>query len=179
MDGPEPPGRLQLVYWPAIHQDVRHHVHMVRMQPIFAMFILVALLASGCIGDSPSQLYWDSKIKDMCKQDGGARVFERVVLGKKQMATLFNQFGKLSPPLETDTKRTAPIVLRYTTTYIRRGDPEVRRVEMALVRKSDGKVLGTLVTYHRVGGDIFALHPSYYSCPERVPNLVALVLHEQ
>ena len=23
MDGPEPPGRLQLVYWPAIHQDVR------------------------------------------------------------------------------------------------------------------------------------------------------------
>ena len=140
---------------------------------------VIVLVSAGCDGYSPTQLYWDSKVKKMCEGDGGVRIIEKVTLSKEQFTRLVNNFGQLAPPLEAQAAADVPIVRRSTSTYIRRNDPEVRRDELTLVRKSDGKVLGALVSYSRVGGDLFALHPTFYSCPESSSDFFSLVVHQQ
>ncbi len=122
------------------------------------------------------KIYWDAKVRELCANDGGIKVFESVELPKEQYERLLNQFGQLSPPLESRAPADAPIVRRNASSYIRQGNPEIRRDELLLVRRSDRKVLGISVSYSRVGGDFFALHPSYFSCPEQSGNVFAAVI---
>jgi hypothetical protein len=123
--------------------------------------------------------YWNSKVREMCEKDGGVRVNETVQLGQQQYVLLLNKFGQLSPPSEDRAGSDVPIVHRFTSTYIRRADPEVRRDELAVIRKSDNAVLGASISYSRVGGELFALHPSYFSCPERSTDLFSAVVQQR
>ena len=141
--------------------------------------ICTLLIAAGCDGLAPSQLYWDREIKQLCEKDGGVRVYEKISLSKEQYALVLDQFGQLSPPLESEAREHAPLVRKQTSTYLRRNDPEVRRDELTVVRKSDGKVLGSRVSYSRVGGDFVSLHPSYYSCPDNSADFFSLLVAQQ
>lgn len=134
-------------------------------------------LAPACT--TVNQGYWDSKINEMCESDGGVRIYETVSLDRQQYDLLLNSFGQLSPPLESRANEGIPIVHRFTSTYIQRFDPEVRRDELTLVRRSDNKVLGISVTYSRIGGDPIALHPSYFSCPSASVDFFSLVVRQR
>lgn len=135
------------------------------------------VMASACT--TVGQGYWDSKVKEMCDSDGGVRIYETVSLDRQQYGLLLNSFGKLAPPLEGHANEGVPIVRRFTSNYIKQSDPEVRRDELALVRRSDNKVLGISVTYSRVGGDLIALHPSYFSCPSHSADFFSMVVRQQ
>lgn len=123
--------------------------------------------------------YWDYRVREMCEKDGGAKVFQTVELNEQQYALLLNKFGKLDIPLDRPVSRNAPIVRKEASIYIRRNDPEVRQDQLVVIRKSDQKVLGTRVSYSRVGGDLIALHPSYFSCPEKSVDLFSAIIHKR
>ena len=139
-----------------------------------------AMTLAACMGYVPGQQsYWDAQVREMCAKDGGVKVFETVRLNRQQYSLLLNKFGQLSPPLENKAGENVPIVHRFTSTYLRRNDPEVRRDELLVIRRSDGKVLGISIFYSRVGGDLVALHPSYFSCPEKLVDLFSAVVFQE
>jgi hypothetical protein len=140
---------------------------------------LFSITLAGCMGYVPGQQsYWDAQIKEMCGRDGGGKVFEVVSLNSQQYSLLLNKFGQISPPLESKAGGDVPIVQRFISTYIRRSDPEIRRDELSVIRKSDGKILGLSVYYSRVGGDLISLHPSYFSCPEKPVDIFTAVIRQ-
>lgn len=143
------------------------------MIPVAVVVLLV--LAVGFY--EGRKAYWNSKVKEMCEKDAGTKVFQTIELNEQQYVLLINKFGKLDIPDDKPDARNAPIVRKETSTYIRRNDPEVRRDQLVVIRKSDQQILGTRVTYSRVGGDLIALHPSYFSCPEESVDLFAAVVH--
>lgn len=139
---------------------------------------IVALLVLAFAFYEGRKAYWDSEVKGMCEKDGGVKIFEKVELNSRQYALLLNQFGQLSPPLESRSAEDVPIVHNNAYIYIRRNNPEVRRDELVVIRKSDKKVLGVSVSYSRVGGDLIALHPSYFSCPGKSVDIFSAVVHQ-
>src|SRR5262245_9987043 len=141
-------------------------MEMSRVQPFVASCLLTALC--GCYGYVPGEkAYWDAKVKELCEQDGGLKIFETVHLNNEQYALLLNRSGKLDPPLAGEAANGIPIVYAVKTTIVHNGYPEVFRTELAVLRVSDNKTLGTSVTYSRVGGDLLGFHPSHFSCPEQ------------
>jgi hypothetical protein len=75
----------------------------------------------------------------------------------------------LVPP-EYQKDLSIPVYSRRKTEVIRERNPTLRRTEVTVVRRSDGKVLGKAVFYGRAGGD-FPLtldHPSSFRCPAAV-----------
>lgn len=120
--------------------------------------------------------YWDSKVKEMCGKDGGGKVLRTVELSKQEYVRLLNKFGKFEIPLDGPGAEDAPIVQKQTSTYIRRNDPEVRQDQTTIIRKSDSAILAISIIYSRVGGDLIALHPSYFSCPEKPVDIYSTVV---
>ncbi len=149
------------------------------MKPIYVVALFVLTL-SGCAGYVPGQqAYWDAQVREMCAKDGGIKVFETVFLNRQQYALLLNKFGQLSPPLENKSGENVSIIHRFTSTYIHRNNPEIRRDELSVIRKSDGKILGLAVSYSRVGGDLIAPHPTYFSCPEQSVNIFEATVRQE
>jgi hypothetical protein len=149
------------------------------MRKLLSSVLLISALA-GCMGYMPGQQsYWDAQVREMCAKDGGVKVFEIALLNNEQFNLLLNSFGQLSPPPESRASENVPIVQRAISTYIRQSDPEVRRDETALIRNSDKKILAVHVSYSRVGGDVVALHPSYFSCPDTPTNFFSTVIRRQ
>lgn len=141
-----------------------------------------ALVLVSCAGWVPGrQGYWDAKVSEMCEKDGGTKVFEVMELPKSQYNLLLNKFGKLDIPLDQPSSDNAPLAKRERLTHIRDGNPSVWRYEVTVIRKSDQKILGTQITYARVGGDFPSpAHESSFSCPGEQVDLFSAVakLHE-
>lgn len=125
------------------------------------------------------KVYWDYQVREMCARDGGRKIQAAVTVNEKEYALLLNKFDQLSPPLESKAGRDVAIVHRFTSTYIHRSNPEVRRDELAVIRRSDSKVLGLEITYSRVGGDFLAFHPSVFSCPNDPVDFFSAVIRKQ
>ena len=122
--------------------------------------------------------YWDHKIRELCEKDGGGKVLRTIDLNRQEYSHLLNKFGKLETPLDRSGADDALIVQKQTSTYIRRNDPEVRRDVTVVIRKSDSAILAESVIYSRVGGDLIALHPSYFSCPEELTDIYSAVVRQ-
>jgi hypothetical protein len=117
----------------------------------------------------------DRRMEELCKKDGGVRVFEHVRLPKQR----FDEHGEVKPVLSPDELVKDPggrygpdFRLITSTEWLKAGESlkgqgRLRRTEYQLVRVADGKVLGVAVRYGRTGGDFVAYaHPSSASCPE-------------
>ena len=148
------------------------------MIKLIAAIFLVPIILVLCVFaySEVSKSYWDKRVQEMCAEDGGIRVFEAGTVSKQQWDLLLNPFGQLSPPLENRASDDVTIAHKNTSTYIRRNNPEVRRDELVVIRNGDKKVLGVTVSYSRVGGDVIALHPSYFSCPENAVDVFSAVI---
>lgn len=134
-----------------------------------AVIVMIILLVFGFY--EGRKAYWDGKVGEMCEKDGGGKVLRSIELSKEEYARLYNKFGKFEIPLDGHAAQDAPIVQKQTSTYIRRNDPEVRRDQTVVVRKSNNESLAESVIYSRVGGDLIALHPSYFSCPKKLIDI--------
>jgi|CXWL01.1.fsa_nt_gi hypothetical protein len=135
--------------------------------------ILVLLAVSLHEGQ---KAYWDSKVREMCAKDGGARVLNAIDVDQEEYSRLLNKFGKLEIPFESSAARNAIVFQRRTSTYIRKDNPAVRRDRTVIVRGTDGQTLAEIVIYSRVGGDVYALHPSYFTCPESLGDVYSSII---
>jgi hypothetical protein len=139
---------------------------------LLALLILIVVFYEGRIA------YWDSEIRKMCMKDGGMKIFETAELKKQQYVLLLDKFGQLDIPTENRATEDVPIFHKATRTFIHRNNPEVWRYELEVIRKNDKRVLGKRVTYWRVGGDLIALHPSQFSCPEKSEDIFSALVHQ-
>lgn len=125
----------------------------------------VSLLLAGC-----EKFALDRQMEELCKKDGGIKVYETV----KLPPSMFDQWGDPFPGwrgrpqgerLGTD--------YRYVveTVYLKKGDPfkgegQLDRTTVQIFRRSDGKLLGEAMSYGRAGGDFIPYaHPTSKSCP--------------
>lgn len=108
------------------------------------------------------KLYWDAKVRELCAQDGGIKVYESVELPADQ----FDKYGNVHI-LPKD--RAAPQDLYYyerEIQYLRNDNPKITRTHHVIIRRRDGKKLGESIRYGRGGGDLPGpWHPSSYTCP--------------
>ena len=112
----------------------------------------------------------DRQMDDLCKKDGGVKVYETVTLP----AAMFDTLGDPFPgwPKRTIEDRFGPSY-RFVveTRFLKNGDPQkgegrLARTSKRIYRRADGMLLGESITYGRSGGDFIAFsHPSSNSCP--------------
>ncbi|MDP1735626.1 MAG: hypothetical protein Q8L44_14800 [Sulfuritalea sp.] len=137
--------------------------------PRLLRITVIALAASLWLGVSfwyggGRKIYYDAEVNRLCAIDGGAKVYETVMLPANEYEKLVQKNWVLP-----DTKRAQPIDKYFVgsdTQYYRASDPQVARTITRVIRRSDGKVLGEYVRYGRGGGDIPGpWHGSSYLCP--------------
>jgi hypothetical protein len=124
-----------------------------------------ALALSGC-----EKFALDRQMEELCKKDGGVKVYETVTLPPD----MFDQWGDPFPgwrgrPLEERLGSAYRYVVE--TVYLKQGDPlkgegQLRRTSERIYRRSDGKLIGEAISYGRSGGDfIVYAHPTSNHCP--------------
>lgn len=110
--------------------------------------------------------YWDWRVQQMCDQDGGVKIVERVSLTADEAASMPRSNGYLSVRVKEATSSIDPVFGVMKTFYIRDIYPQISRFETTVIRRSDMKLVATIVRYSRVGGDPpLPAHPSVFSCP--------------
>ncbi len=104
--------------------------------------ILISLL--GC-----EQMRVDAQMEALCEQDGGMKIYEKVVLPKK----VFKYGGN---PVFYKTWNSSGGGYRFDSKLqqIKRIKPTLDKVTYTVIREKDNQILGSLVMYHRIGGGI-------------------------
>jgi len=125
----------------------------------YCIFMMCSIFLSACA--TPSQVYWDHKVKELCEKDGGVTVYEKMELTKEE-------FNKLDIPFE---KLAKPDSLYYRVSLediVINDSPRVWKGGQKIIRRNDGKVLGIQITYSRRGGDIPTgiSHDSHFGCEQ-------------
>ena len=121
-----------------------------------------SLLVSGCT--TPIQAELDAEVKRLCAVDGGVKVYEQVRLPPDR----FNRYGQVNFYRATQGENGLgpEYLFRETEEYYRRGNPQMSRIHMQVIRRSDNKLLGETVIYVRGGGDLPGpWHGSSFACP--------------
>ncbi|MDR1849956.1 MAG: hypothetical protein LBQ75_07945 [Zoogloeaceae bacterium] len=133
--------------------------------PVFALVALAWLAASFWYGGGQA-FYYNAEVKRLCAIDGGVKVYETVRLPPEK----FDKWGNVNIPSHGRAKPSDEYVYVPVDTYIETSSDSVSlwRHDTAIVRRSDGKILGRTISYHRVGGDIpfVPAHPSSFGCPK-------------
>ncbi|WP_147435825.1 hypothetical protein [Sulfurisoma sediminicola] len=109
-------------------------------------------------------------MEELCKKDGGVKVYETVMLPPE----MFDQWGdpfpgwrgrKLEDRLGPDYRYIMEITdLKKGDAF--KGEGELRRFSVRINRRADNKLMGEAISYGRSGGDFIAFaHPTSKSCP--------------
>lgn len=133
--------------------------------------ILIFLLTFFLFPSEKDRL--DKQMAELCKADGGIRVYESVALPPEMFDSWGDPFPnwrqkKLEDRLGPDYRYIKEVV------YLKQGDPfqffsagVLSRSSEKIVRRSDGKLLGMAIFYGRTGGEAILLgHPSGKICPD-------------
>lgn len=129
---------------------------------IIALLILVIGFYEG------RKAYWDYRVREMCEKDGGVTVYEKVLISTEQYKNLPKVADSVSIPPEALMKPESPAFSTLSESVLREWQPRITRREQQIKRRLDGKVIGKIVSYSRVGGDFPTVigHPTSFSCPE-------------
>jgi len=127
--------------------------------------LLIGLVILAVIFYEGRKAYWDYRVTEMCKMDGGATVFENIRISQGEYKRLGGINGAIPVPAE-QYKKDSPYFARTVTQEIREWNPEVKKWTTEIIRNTDEKVLGIEIIYMRIGGDTPTgiLHPSSFSC---------------
>jgi hypothetical protein len=123
----------------------------------------VVVVVGGIGGCEARKAYYDWQVRKLCEGDGGVVVYERMAISEADYLRFARDVGSgaKGSPLVAES----PVSTETTITYIRRGNPEVRRDEEVFRRRSDNKIVARYVYYARVGGDFPSwAHPSSRGC---------------
>lgn len=124
-----------------------------------ALALALAAVLAGC-----EKWQLDAQVRELCARDGGMKIYETVALPADQ----FDRWGmvKFYRPTGGEEALGPGYIYREQDSYLRRGNPEMWRSYTAVIRRSDGKVLGEIVRYTRRGGDMPGpWADSSFSCP--------------
>ena len=132
--------------------------------------VTIFLVLFGLWWGVPTFLKWraDVQVKELCAKDGGVKVYETVTL----LPEMFDKWGN---PILGES-----YLMKTEKQYIQRGFflPDIWKLNLRIIRRSDNKLLGYSVSYTRFGGDpIGPWHGSSYSCPKH-PNIEAAVFRK-
>jgi hypothetical protein len=141
-----------------------------RYMKTLTMILLVLPFVTACIS-GPSKGQLDDEVRRLCAMDGGIKVYEMV----KLPAEKFDKYDQIRVPAKWLAKPEDEYYYESSTSYLIKGNPELRQDHYKIYRRSDQKLLGESVVYSRVGGDIPGpWHHSSFMCPED-SNLVRRV----
>ncbi|WP_146033018.1 hypothetical protein [Geothermobacter hydrogeniphilus] len=133
--------------------------------PVAISLFVVIFSLLGCEKSS-----LDQQMEELCKKDGGVKVYETVTLPPE----MFDRWGDPFPGWRSRSQEDRlGLGYRYVveTTYLKKGDPlkgegRLDRTVEKIIRMSDGKLLGESISYGRSGGDFLPFaHPTSKSCP--------------
>lgn len=103
----------------------------------------------------------DREVDRLCAIDGGVKVFETVEVSQEVYADFLRDPGR-----RLELIFGANYHLKSSTEFLVNGNPSLHRHVGYVIRRTDNKVLGQVISYARVGGDLPGLsHPSSYGCP--------------
>lgn len=130
------------------------------------ILIFIAAIFSVNLGCTVEKDRLDAKLRQLCAKDGGLKVYEKVELPPD----MFDKFGVVTFPDATEKRPLgSDFILHEHTEYYRTGNPSLRRVHAKILRSADGRLLGEVTSYHRVGGDFPGpWHESSLACPHGV-----------
>ncbi len=110
------------------------------------------------------KMYWDARVREMCAQDGGEKIYETEKLPEDQ----FDKWGlvKFYHPSMKELALGSNYKFSWKEIYLREKNPKIIRSHYSIIRNTDEKLLGELIYYVRIGGDLPGFwHGSSYSCP--------------
>ena len=135
-----------------------------------SLFVAAIFGSVGCMGYLPGrQTYWDAKVREMCKADGGVRILERVRISEAEVRLLGQADGRIGIPVKELAPPDAPVYAVLNRALLEHvGNLGVGRTESTIIRRADGAVVARWVAYSRTGGDVPTglAHESTYWCPE-------------
>ena len=113
--------------------------------------------------------YYDARVRELCAQDGGIKVYEQV----KLPADRFDQWGGVRIPFASDAKPSDEFVMHWDKEYYKKTKSisglELWRDRFSIIRRMDSAVLGEAISYARRGGDpIQPWESSWYTCSEEL-----------
>ena len=125
---------------------------------LFAITILLFINACGII----QKTKLDNEVRRLCAIDGGITVYETVLLPAEKFA----KDGTIVIPAKWLSQLGDAYYYERTTYYEKKGDPEMWRSHTKIIRWSDGKLLGEMISYTRSGGGMLGVwNPSTLRCP--------------
>lgn len=129
---------------------------------------LIALLVIAIGFYEGRKAYWDAKVRDMCENDGGVTVNEKIAISAEQYRKLPMVADSISIPPQALMSPDSPAFSTLNETVLREWQPKIVRREQLIRRRPDGRVIGKIISYSRVGGDFPTGigHPTSFSCPE-------------
>lgn len=108
--------------------------------------------------------YWDYRVQEMCKKDGGTKVFEYVTISRDDALKQGLMRGNLFV-IPTSKKDNSNFYIKNSTQEIHKVEPRILRFETKIIRIKDDKVIAKRVLYGRIGGDFPTFsHPTYQTC---------------
>ena len=128
----------------------------------------------------------DRQMEELCKKDGGVRVYETVTLPASEFSNVGQPLAKYERLAKSPEERLGPgyryverraTVAGHAGAKPERGEGRLLRVHQAVFRRSDQKLLGECVWYERGGGDFltFGFQPSSDYCPKPRVNLIGAI----
>lgn len=131
---------------------------------VVLIVIIAALWFGGAFWEvGGKKLYWDAKVRELCAKDGGVKVYETVELPQE----MFDKYGNLNLPPKDNIGPKDQYCYEWNTHSFRKGNPEIWRDHIRIIRLKDKKIMGEAIGYSRRGGDLPGpWHESSYRCPQ-------------
>jgi hypothetical protein len=145
--------------------------------PVFVFVAFVWLAASFWYGGG-RKYYYDAEVERLCAIDGGFKVYETVRLPAER----FDEYGDIHFPLRDYATTETDYFWVWEPATIRSGNPEILKDSYRIGRMSDGKTLGTAISYARLGGDLpwVSVPLTTFRCPpERLVDLKKHVFFDE
>lgn len=132
------------------------------------LIIPIFLIVGGIAFTEINKAYWDHKIKEWCKKDGGVTVYEHIELTQDELKAIGGSIAFIRAPDEEYAKKNDIYISTFTSDTIRDRYPIVNRYETKFFIRSNKKLLASQISYGRIDGDFPTgiIHPSSFSCNE-------------
>jgi len=147
-----------------------------RVSPGNALFRLVMLLIGALLALAilvvgfyeGRKAYWDWKTAQLCEAEGGVIINERIRILPEQQAALPGAGGRLAISPKSLAAPNSPAFFISQETTIRDKLPRIVRMDHMVIRRADGKAVGRITRYIRIGGDFPTgiAHDSHFMCPD-------------
>lgn len=130
--------------------------------------VLILLLAATFGFYEARKAYWDHRVREMCEEDGGVKVFEMVELTADDFERNDGKSGMIQVMPGSTTIPKHEYMYTQEIKLIRKSGPRVFQRTTRVFRKYDEKVLGQSISFRRSGGDFPTIigHPSGFGCKE-------------